>query len=86
MKKFIVFLLCGAIIVAGALYLNRGTIEIYSEQKQILQDSDARMKNAEAERARLLIEKARLESPAGKEELARKLGYKQAGEVPVRVR
>lgn len=86
MKKLIFVLIGAALVIGGAVYLNRGTIDIYAEQKQIQRDSDARMKAAESERARLLMEKARLESPAGKEELARKMGFKQPGEVPLRPR
>ncbi len=84
MKRMMVIVFGVAIALCIAIYLNRGTIDIFAEQKQIQKDSNERMKNAEAERARLLMEKAKIESPSGKEELARKMGYKQNGEIPLK--
>ncbi len=46
----------------------------------------ADMKSAENERAELAAQRARLESPAGKEAMARERGLLKPGEVPIEVR
>jgi len=75
-----------AIAVGGALYLNRGTWQIYREQSAVRSRNEARMRAVEAERAKLLDQKARLETPIGQEEQARRNGYKKPDETPLQLR
>ncbi len=85
MKRFGVVLLAVAIAVLAAMFFNVGTWELYQDQKAKKSASDARMRMAEEERARMLEEKSELEKPRGREALAREQGYKRPGEQPLPV-
>lgn len=65
---------------AIAAYLSRDTWTLYVDQQTKAKASEARMRAAEEERAKLMNEKARLDTPVGREEAARKLGYRKPGE------
>jgi hypothetical protein len=53
----------------------------YRHQKQQREMAEQDLQNARAERAEYLEEKARYSTNAGREELARKRGYRKPGEV-----
>jgi flagellar basal body-associated protein FliL len=72
-----------ALVIAGVGYLGRSTWSLYSDQAAVKERNERRMRAAEAERAKLLDEKARLESSVGQEELARKQGYRKPNERPL---
>jgi hypothetical protein len=79
--------LMGVAFVAAAalvgLYLSRGPWLAYHEQKAIADAATKDMMKAEAAKNELLETKAKIESPAGHEALARGMGYVKAGEQPV---
>ncbi len=60
--------------------------EAYRVQKKKADQAQAEMRSAEQEKAELVRQKARFESPIGKEELARERGYRKPNEQPVDVR
>lgn len=55
----------------------------YSAQNERAEAAQTEMRLAEAERTRLMRQQTRLESPIGREEGARKLGYRRANERPL---
>ncbi len=84
MRKLLT-IVCAAAAAAGiAAYFCRDTFSMVRDQMTRTAKSEKKMNDAEAERAKLLTEKARMSSPAGREEAARQLGYKRPGELPVR--
>lgn len=86
MKKLIVVLSAIVLALIVAAFYNRSTWEHYRDQQRKREASDARKRAAEEERARLLEEKAELESPRGKEQQARGHGYVKEGERPLDLR
>lgn len=84
MKRVFVVLTALLIAAAAAVFFNVNTWEHLQEQRAKKSQSDARMQAAEEERARLLEEKADLESPRGREAQARREGYIKPGEEPLR--
>lgn len=83
MKKAAVVII-GCVIALGiAVCLNVGTLRIYQSQMSRKQESEARMRRAEEERAILLQKRSEAESAIGKEELARKQGYVRPNEEPL---
>ncbi|MBV6503822.1 MAG: hypothetical protein AKCLJLPJ_01916 [Fimbriimonadales bacterium] len=63
-----------------SLYLNRERLRIYFEQIDEKRQNDELMRKAEADRAKLLEERARVDSPLGMEEKAREMGLRKKGE------
>ena len=57
--------------------------QVFGEQKQRALDARAEMQSAETSRNALIRQKSRLESPLGREQLARDQGYSKPGEIPV---
>lgn len=57
--------------------------QLYLDQRERSQEATADMKAAERERADLIRERNRYESPVGREELARERGYHKPGERPL---
>jgi hypothetical protein len=83
MRRFTWFLVCVAVAIGIAIYLNRETISLYREQIAKQRTAEAEMARHEDAKAKLLREKARLQSPVGREEEARKSGYRREGEKQV---
>jgi len=69
--------------IALGAYLSRDTWQVYRAQRADANVANAKMREAERTRAELLRQEARLDSAAGREELARKNGYLKPGEVPI---
>ena len=69
--------------MAVGVFLSIKPWRIYQEQRTIADRSLAEMHQAESSRADLLREQADVDSPAGREKLARDAGYRKPGEVPV---
>lgn len=59
--------------------------QLYREQAEGAEKSKAAMRKAEAEQAELLEEQSHVESPAGRERLARERGYVRPNERPIEV-
>lgn len=57
----------------------------YQNQRKKMNEEIATMRKDEANYAELLTQKARLESPLGREQRARELGYRKPNEVPLEV-
>ena len=86
MKRRTVWTLCVVVAaIATGLALSWGPWWDYREQSLKRQQALAEKREAQAERAELLGQKARYETPVGKEELARSRGYVRPGEVPLEV-
>ncbi len=68
---------------ATGLYLSRKPWSVFQEQRGKTNLSVQEMKAAEQERTRLLQQKTRLDSPIGKEEAVRDMGFQKVGEAPV---
>ena len=66
--------------IAAGLYLSRKPWQVYGEQRNNLADIKAEMREAEAERERMLREKMDLSSPLGKERRIRDAGALKKGE------
>lgn len=58
----------------------------YQDQRKKMNEEIATMRQEEGRHADLLTEKAKLESPLGREQRARELGYRKPNEVPLEVR
>lgn len=56
--------------------------QAYMEQKSETEELRRNMRSLEAEKARLIEERGRAESPVGVEQLAREQGFRKPGEVP----
>jgi Tfp pilus assembly major pilin PilA len=81
-KKFgwISFLMLVAVCTGIALSVKPW--QKYQEQKAQAVTARKEMRQMEAQHAKLLREKSQLESPIGREELARERGYKKPEEKP----
>lgn len=84
MRLFLGFLLGAIIAVAIAAYLSRDTLKLYFEQSTERSLSRERLRLAEEQRGKLLEKKAQLESPSGREKLARTYGYQKENETPLK--
>ena len=69
--------------VATGMALSLKPWQHYREQKEIANNARAEMKATEQQRSELMREKSRLESPVGREELARERGYRRPWEKPI---
>jgi hypothetical protein len=56
---------------------------VYREQRKIADESIKEMREAEGKKATLTRERAKYESALGREELARKQGYRRPDERPI---
>jgi hypothetical protein len=75
-----------AFVAAAAslgLFLSRTPWVAYREQKAKADAANKDMMKAESAKNELLERKAVVESPTGREQLARKLGYVKEGEKPL---
>jgi hypothetical protein len=75
-----------AVVAAAAcvgLYLSRGPWMAYREQKLKADAATQEMLKAERNKTDLLREKARVETPMGREEAARAVGYVKKNELPL---
>jgi hypothetical protein len=69
--------------IALGLYLSREPWSRAHEQRARAEAAREEMLRAEADRVRLSTERAKFESPAGIEELARSRGYRRPNERPI---
>lgn len=74
------FVVCAACL---GLYLSRGPWVAYREQKLKADIATKEMLKAESEKTDLMKQKAMLESPIGRETLARQHNYIKNGEQPL---
>lgn len=72
-----------AVAIAAGLALSAKPWEAYAKQRASTDRQLAEMRRAEASRAELSRRKAQVESPVGRERLAREQGYRKPGELPV---
>lgn len=72
----------GAAVAVG-IALSARTWEAYNVQRLKGDEKSTEMKKAEAAREDLLKQKAKLESPAGREQMARDQGFTRPGEKPL---
>lgn len=86
MKRRFAWVICVAIAaIATGLALSWRPWWDFREHEVKRQQAVAEKRAAQAERSELLGQKARIETPVGKEELARSRGYVRPGEVPLEV-
>lgn len=69
--------------IGMGLYLSLPPWRAAREEQQKAAAAAADMRSAERQRAQLEAERAQVEAPIGREELARKRGYRKAGEQPL---
>lgn len=74
----------GAVCVAA--FATRDDWSGLRNQRAIASEADNRRHEAERKYAELAEERARLETPAGQERQARKMGYRKPGEQPLTTR
>lgn len=70
------------VAVAAGLALSAKPWEAYFKQRESTDRQVTEMRRAEASRAELSRRKAQVESPVGRERLAREQGYRKPGEQP----
>lgn len=85
-RKWIFSVLLVLSAVGLGVYLSRKPWQVYAEQRASAEAARREMQAAERERADLLRQKAHVDSPMGKEELAREAGFVKPGETPLGVR
>ena len=83
MKGMVATSLVILVAVATGYALSRTPWNDYSEQKKITREAELDMKKAELERAELVRRQTQLETPSGREKIAREAGYRRSNEVPV---
>jgi cell division protein FtsB len=77
-----------ALIAAAAglgIYLSKGPWVAYRQQQAKANAAHRDLDEAKITENQLLEQKAQLESPQGKAQLAREKGYRRPGEIPVEV-
>lgn len=72
-----------ALAVTVGVALSVKPWHLYLEQREKTDMAKAEMRDAERERAELMRQRARYESPVGREELARERGYRKPDERPL---
>lgn len=72
-----------AAAVAVGLALSAKPWQYYREQKKLAEAATQEMREAESKRTELVRQKAKYESALGREELARKQGYRRPDEQPL---
>lgn len=71
------------VAVAAGIALSARTWEAYNVERVKSDQKVSEMKKAEGEREELLRQKGKFESPAGREQQARDIGYTKPGEKPL---
>ncbi|MCC7434940.1 MAG: hypothetical protein IT363_09670 [Methanoregulaceae archaeon] len=78
-----------SIIVVSAIGLGVGLSlkpwQVYREQRKLADDAIREMRTAESKKTELTRQRAQAESSLGREELARKQGYRRPDETPLEV-
>lgn len=85
-NKRITFLAIVGISMAVAAFATRDDWSMMRDQRNAAKAAEDQRQAAEAKRAELTEKRARLETPAGQEELARSMGYRKPGEKPLESR
>lgn len=70
--------------IAG--YATRDEWTALSDERAVAREAETRRADAEKQVEALAHQRARLESPMGQEEQARRMGYRKPGETPLTVR
>lgn len=86
MRRYALHGLLLVLAIGLGLFFSLGPWKLYAEQKQRANASEAEMREVQGERAELTRERSYAESPVGREELARGMGFKKPGERPVEIR
>ncbi len=76
------FAIAGVAIVTGIM-LSLKPWQVYGEQRRLADDAVKEMRGAEAKKTDLTRQRAKYESAIGREELARKQGYRRPDERPI---
>ncbi len=84
-RKLVWILLFFVAAIAAGVAFSLKPWQQYATQKSKADQATAEMRAAEHEKSDLVKQKARYESPIGKEQLARERGYKKINESPVEV-
>lgn len=75
------------VIIVAAMALGIGLSakpwQVYREQRKLADDAQREMRAAESKKTELTRQRARAESSLGREELARKQGYRRPDESPI---
>jgi hypothetical protein len=74
----------GVIAVFAGVAVSAKPWQVYREQRKAADEAIAEMQQSESKRESLVREDARLKTSIGREELARKEGYRKPGEVDAR--
>jgi len=72
----------GVAIVTGIM-LSLKPWQVYNDQRKLAAEAVSDMRVAEGKRAELTRQRAKYESAIGREELARKQGYRRPDETPI---
>lgn len=83
MKKVAFYIAFVVLAVSVGAYMAREPWGKYQEERALARRANEDMKKAEAERADLIRQRAKVKSPAGREELLRESGYVKQGEQPL---
>lgn len=82
-------LVVNSIIVASAIGVGVGLSlkpwQVYREQRKLADEAIREMRVAESKKIELTRQRAKAESSLGREELARKQGYRRADEEPINI-
>jgi hypothetical protein len=70
--------------VAGGIALSQKPWKVYKEQRKLADEARAEMQVSEARREELVREDAKYKTSIGREELARRKGYRKPGELPLK--
>ena len=81
--KFVWNIVVVGAAVATGVALSIRPWQVYREQKQLASDAVQEMREAEGKKTDLTRQKSKYESALGREELARKQGYRRADERPI---
>ena len=86
MRKVAFYIAFALVAVSVGAYMAREPWGRYQEERALAKRANEEMKKAEAERAELVRQRAKVKSPAGREELLRDNGYVKKGEQPLDMR
>jgi hypothetical protein len=77
------FLITAGLLVELAIAMNLDSWQVYRVEAQKAEQAQRQLREAQQARLRILEQSARLESPGGMEEMARSMGFRKEGEIPL---
>lgn len=77
---WIVFVIAAASV---GTYFAREPWDAFQREQELVREAEEEMRTAETERADLMKQNAKVRSPAGREKLARDIGYVRDDEEPI---